>query len=78
MGIKQLDVIRTIVPLEGPDVFTGRIYPLPVGSKGAVVYVHGGGSAFEVEFLVGPPDDFVSVQMPVESGQCESDWRAPA
>lgn len=78
MAINQLDVIRTTVPLEGPEIFTGRVHPLPVGSKGTVVHVHGNSSAFEVEFLVGPPDDFVSVQIPVESGQCELDWAAPA
>ena len=77
MQIKELDTIRTTVPLEGPDVFVGRVYPLPAGSKGTVVYVHGNGSAFEVEFLVGPPDDFVSVQIPVESGQCELEWKSP-
>jgi hypothetical protein len=78
VAIRELDVIRTTMPLEGPDVFDdARVYPLPVGSRGTVVYVYGNGAAFEVEFLVGHSDSFVSVQIPVESSQCELDWVAP-
>ena len=70
--IKELDVIRTLVPLEGPDVFDDtRVYQLPVGSEGTVVFDFG--KAFEVEFLVHPTtqEDFRSVQITVEAAQCE-------
>jgi hypothetical protein len=74
--IDEFDVIRTTVPLEGSDVFDdARVLPLPVGSEGTVVHVFRGGAAFEVEFLVfdnlADPDDFTSVQIPVEADQCE-------
>ncbi len=70
-AIKELDVIRTLVPLEGPDVFDStRIHQLPAGSKGTVVCDFG--SAYEVEFLVWPtPEAFRSVQITVEADQCE-------
>ncbi len=81
--IKELDVIRTKVPLEGPDVFdAARILPLPVGAEGTVVCVFGRNEAFEVEFLVydnpAQPDEFTSVQIPVKADQCELAWVAPA
>ncbi|WP_165078080.1 MULTISPECIES: DUF4926 domain-containing protein [unclassified Desulfovibrio] len=80
--IEEFDVIRLTVPLEGPDVFDDKaIYQLPVGSEGTVVYIFGGGDAFEVEFLIYPDpanhDDFVSVQIPVRADQCEPGWKLP-
>lgn len=78
--IEELDTIRLTVPLEGPDVFDDKaIYKLPVGAEGTVMHVFWGGDAFEVEFLVYPdpanPEDFVSVQIPVEAAQCELAWK---
>ena len=81
--IEEFDVIRLTVPLKGADVFDDKaIYQLPVGSEGTVVHIFGDGVAFEVEFLLFPdparPDDFISVQIPVEASQCEAPWRMPA
>lgn len=74
-AIREFDMIRLTVPLEGPEVFTGRIYPLPAGTEGAVVDMLGNQGAYEVEFLLSPdqagPDSFISVQIPVEAYQCE-------
>jgi hypothetical protein len=76
--IEELDVIKTLVPLEGPDVFDdARIFQLPAGSRGTVVYDFG--DAYEVEFLVWPtPEHYRSVQIPVNADQCELDWKCPA
>ena len=78
--IEELDVIKTLVPLEGSDVFDDtRILHLPIGSKGAVVYDFG--DAYEVEFLVfdNPADseEFTSVEIVVNADQCELDWKCP-
>ena len=78
--INELDMIRLTVPLEGPDVFDDKaIYKLPVGTEGTVMHVFQDGKAFEVEFVLftdpAHPDDFVSVQIPVEANQCELRWK---
>ena len=78
-NITELATIRITVPLEGPDVFDdARIFQLPVGSQGTVVYVHHNGAAYEVEFLIWlTPDHYRSVMIPVEAEQCELVWEAP-
>lgn len=70
-SIRELDIIRTTVPLEGADVFDEtRVYPLPAGSTGTVVCDFG--SAYEVEFLVRLAQGAdASVQITVEGDQCE-------
>lgn len=73
MAIKQLDMIRTTVPLEGPDVFDDtRIHHLPVGTEGTVIEVWLGGEAYEVEFAVGDLEgNFRSVMIPVDKNAVE-------
>ena len=74
-AIKEFDTISLTVPLEGEDVFDStRILQLPVGTRGTVVDMLGDHDAYEVEFLIrewADPDDFTSVQIPVEVDQCE-------
>ena len=72
--IKQYDMIRTLVPLDGPDVFDdSRIHHLPAGSRGAVVEVWQNGAAYEVEFIIGDPEaDFRSVMLTVEKENVEA------
>ena len=74
-GIKEFDSIRLTVALEGADVFNdSRIFPLPIGTEGAVVHIFGGYDAFEVEFHIhetADPEDITYVQIPVRLDQCE-------
>lgn len=74
MAIKELDIIRTTVPLDGPDVFDdARIHHLPVGSQGTVIEVWQNGESYEVEFAIGDPEgNFRSVMMPVDKENVET------
>lgn len=54
MPFKDLQGVRTTEPITGEDAFVlGRIHHLPKGQVGTIVHVHGGGRAYEVEFVLG-------------------------